>query len=166
MKIYKNETSNTQFWIIYNTIKLNSVQFGSLSPNREITTGQINLEIVNSEQELSDRLGILTGDIYYYINNIQPNQITNVSTSANELLYKYRETLTATPWKFRLALTRMNLREQIENIVKNSSQDIKDGWDYATSFDRLNPFILQLGKILNLSYHEVDEVFFLASEIV
>jgi hypothetical protein len=166
MQIYKNETSNIQFWIIYNNIKFNSIQFGSLHPNKVLTTGQKNLEIVNSEQELSDRLGILSGDIYYYINNIQPNQISSVSTSGNEIIYKYRETLTATPWKFRLALNRLGLRDQIEIIVKNSTQDIKDGWDYATSFDRLNTFILQLGKMLNMSYHEVDEIFFIANEIV
>lgn len=64
-----------------------------------------------------------------------------------------------TPRQIRLALNMLNLRSTIENAIKNSSQDIKDTWDFATEIDREDPLLKQFQIQLNLTDDMIDSLF-------
>lgn len=69
------------------------------------------------------------------------------------------------PIQFRKALNQLNIRNEVDNYVGTLDQDSKDAWEYATSFDRGNPIILEATVALNKTTKEVDDLFRLASTL-
>ena len=72
---------------------------------------------------------------------------------------------TVSAWQIRKALNQAGLRDQIEAAVASASQEIKDGWEYATDFERDNLLIVQMSRGLGLADAEVDQLFVLAATL-
>lgn len=66
-KEFKNEEKGSMYYLAY-TLDNEVFHYGELKQGQVITTGQQELETFEVEQELSDRLGELTGDVDYYEN--------------------------------------------------------------------------------------------------
>lgn len=70
------------------------------------------------------------------------------------------------PWQFRKALNQLGLRDAVEYAVANShDQTVKDGWEYATSFSRYDPFVVQFGEALWKTDAELDALIMLAKSL-
>lgn len=70
------------------------------------------------------------------------------------------------PWQIRKALNQLNLRQAVEATVAFSNdQTIKDGWEFATSFVRTDPFVVLLGSQLGKTEAELDALFELAATL-
>lgn len=79
---------------------------------------------------------------------------------------QYRESLVVTPWQIRKALNAANLRTLVENAVTLSTDIvIKDGWEFAQEFKRLDPFVVNLGTSLGKTEEEMDQLFKLAKTL-
>jgi len=68
-------------------------------------------------------------------------------------------------WQMRKALTATGLRDQIEAAVEAAPQEIKDAWQYAATFDRHHPLIVQMVQLMGLSDEQVDAVFALGAAL-
>ena len=69
------------------------------------------------------------------------------------------------PRQIRQALTRAGLREQVEAAVAAGDQDIKDWWEFATSFERLNPQVVAMGEALSVSPESLDQLWVLGATL-
>lgn len=70
--------------------------------------------------------------------------------------------LKCTSWQMRKALNATGLRAAIEGAVAAAGQTTKDGWEYATEFNRFDPLVLQFGAALGKTDAELDALFELA----
>lgn len=71
--------------------------------------------------------------------------------------------LSCSPWQFRKALNINGLRALVENAVAESNnQDIKDGWNYATVFNRYDLLVISFSTQLGKTDAEMDSLFELA----
>lgn len=79
---------------------------------------------------------------------------------AEKIIHK-RNTATLTPMQFRLALLNAGLLDNAEVIVADNAtpREIKIMWEYASSFDRMNPELLQFAAALGLTEQQIDAVF-------
>ena len=69
-----------------------------------------------------------------------------------------------TPWQIRKALNQLGLRSAVEAAVAASTdQDLKDGWAVATEFNRLSPFVIDIGAALGKTDAELDALFTLGA---
>ena len=66
-KEFKNKEKELMFYLAY-TLNKEVFHYGELKKGQVITSGQKELETFEVEQDLSDRLGELTGDVDYYVN--------------------------------------------------------------------------------------------------
>ena len=66
-KEFKNEEIESMYYLAY-TLDKEVFHYGELKQGQVITSGQQELETFEVEQDLSDRLGELTGDVDYYAN--------------------------------------------------------------------------------------------------
>lgn len=74
--------------------------------------------------------------------------------------------LTASPWQIRKALNQMGLRDTVEQAVAASTdQALKDGWEYATEFRRLDPFVVSFIAMLGMTDAQGDDFFRLAGSL-
>lgn len=80
-------------------------------------------------------------------------------------LEEIRQGMIVTPWQFRKALNATGKRGQVEAAVNQLDQDGKDGWEYASAFERLHPMITELGAGLGMTDTELDDLFTLASTL-
>lgn len=69
------------------------------------------------------------------------------------------------PRQIRQALTRTNLRTQVESAVASGDQDLKDWWEFATSFERSNIHVIEMGQALGVSPTQLDDLFVLAASL-
>lgn len=71
-----------------------------------------------------------------------------------------------TPWQIRKALNQIGLRSAVEAAVAASTdQDLKDGWAVATEFNRLSPFVIDMGAALGKTDAELDALFVLGASM-
>lgn len=71
-----------------------------------------------------------------------------------------------TPWQFRKALNQTGLRQQVEEAVATSTdQNLKDGWEFATTFVRNDPLVVTMGQALGKTEAELDSLFELAKAL-
>ena len=73
--------------------------------------------------------------------------------------------ISVTPWAIRKALNVSGLRASVEAAVKSGSQDLKDAWEFAQEFKRLDPLVIALGQGLGVSDEELDNLFKLAATL-
>lgn len=69
------------------------------------------------------------------------------------------------PRQIRQALTRANLRTQVETAVAAGDQDLKDWWEFATSVERQNEHVIAMGTALGQTTEQLDQLFQLASTL-
>jgi len=69
------------------------------------------------------------------------------------------------PRQIRQALTRINLRAQVEAAVTAGSQDLKDWWEYSTEFRRDNPLVEGMAQGLGVTSGQVDDLWRLAGTL-
>jgi hypothetical protein len=67
--------------------------------------------------------------------------------------------LSVTPRQFRQALNAAGLRANVEGIVASQSQDVKDWWEFASSFDRDHPLVVQFGAALGQTPEQLNDLF-------
>lgn len=79
-------------------------------------------------------------------------------TPAPKTTEEWRETASISPRQIRQALTRMGLRSSVEAAVAAGDQDLKDWWEFATSFERNHPMVLDMGYHLNITETQLDEL--------
>jgi hypothetical protein len=75
----------------------------------------------------------------------------------------WREHCTCTAYQFRAALNELGKRQEVEStVVASASQDLKDAWEYGTTYERLSPYVLDMQAALGSTDAEVDAIFELA----
>lgn len=70
------------------------------------------------------------------------------------------------PYQIRKLLVQLDLRDFVEQAIKNSSNYlIKDGWEYATEFRADDPFVIQMGVLLGKTEEEIADLLTIASTL-
>lgn len=69
------------------------------------------------------------------------------------------------PRQIRQALTASGLRSSVEAAVAAGDQDIKDWWEYSTTFDRVNPQVTAMAQALNVTERQLDDLWTLAASL-
>ena len=73
---------------------------------------------------------------------------------------KLSEIPVLSPWQMRKSLNAAGIREAVELVVKNSTdQEVKDAWEFATEFRRDNPLVDGVATLLGKTSEEVDQLF-------
>lgn len=65
----------------------------------------------------------------------------------------------------RRALRAAGLLDAVKAKVAASSDDIKDAWEYASSYERADPIIALLASELGMSDVQIDQLFLAASQL-
>lgn len=68
-----------------------------------------------------------------------------------------------TPWQARKALNATGLREPVEAWIATQTQEVRDGWEYATEVRRDHPMIAAAIAQEVLTDGQVDQLFALAA---
>lgn len=70
-----------------------------------------------------------------------------------------------TPRQIRMALTRVNLRAQVEAAVAAGDQDLKDWWEQSLAFERAHPRVETMRVALNQTTQQVDAIWALGKTL-
>lgn len=71
-----------------------------------------------------------------------------------------------TPRQIRQQLTAMGIRQAAEDYIANSNDyNLKDWWQYSTSFDRDNEVLINAALALGLTESQLDEIFITADKL-
>lgn len=70
-----------------------------------------------------------------------------------------------TPRQIRQALTRANLRSEVEAAVVAGNQDLKDWWEYASEFERLHPQVVAMGAALGQTEQQLNDLWTLGASL-
>ena len=88
-----------------------------------------------------------------------------IAKNKEEALLSKRSSMVCTPWQIRKALTILTLREAVETAVSQADQQIKDAYEFAQEFKRLDPLVISFGTILEKTDLELDDLFTLAMSL-
>jgi hypothetical protein len=69
------------------------------------------------------------------------------------------------PRQIRQALTRAGLREKVEAAIAAGDQDTKDWYEFATTFERQNQHVIDMGIALGQTERQLDDLFTLAASL-
>lgn len=69
------------------------------------------------------------------------------------------------PRQIRQALTRAGLRTAVEAAVASGDQDLKDWYEFSTTFERLNPQVVAMGEALSVSPSSLDDLWALGASL-
>lgn len=69
------------------------------------------------------------------------------------------------PRQIRQALTRANLRSQVEAAVAAGSQGLKDWWEFATVFEREHLMVVAMGDSLGQTPAQLDALWALGASL-
>lgn len=99
--------------------------------------------------------------------NVQTGEVVEIPLTQEELAERNSQVIiipnAISPRQIRMALTRTDLRVQIEQIVQSGDQDLKDWYEYSTTFERNNPQVEAMATALGLTSQQVDDLWILAS---
>lgn len=71
-----------------------------------------------------------------------------------------------TPRQIRMQLTASGLRQSVEDYIHESTDyNLKDWWEYATSFDRNSTVLIDTAHALGLTDEQIDTMFIEASKL-
>lgn len=70
-----------------------------------------------------------------------------------------------TPRQIRMALARTGLRSSVEAAVAAGSQDIKDWYEFSTTFQRSQPLVIAMGQALGQTSEQLDALWKLAATL-
>lgn len=65
----------------------------------------------------------------------------------------------------RLALLQANLLSTVTASVSSMPQEVQITWEYATEWQRSDPYIISIGTSLGLSSAQIDQLFIAASNL-
>ena len=69
------------------------------------------------------------------------------------------------PAQIRMQLSRMNLRQQVEDAVASGSQDLKDLWNYSPVFKIDDPNIQAMAVQLGIGLQDLEALFIEAAKL-
>lgn len=69
------------------------------------------------------------------------------------------------PRQIRQALTHTGLRASVEAAVAAGDQDLKDWYEFSTTFERLNPQVVAMGEALSVSPSSLDDLWALGATL-
>jgi len=69
------------------------------------------------------------------------------------------------PRQIRQALTRAGLRTAVEAAVAAGDQDLKDWYEFSTSFERNNAQVIAMGEALSVSPASLDDLWALGATL-
>lgn len=69
------------------------------------------------------------------------------------------------PRQIRQALTALNFRTGVEAAVAAGDQNLKDWWEFSTSFERNHPEVIAMGTQLGVSPDQLDALWILAGAL-
>ncbi len=69
-------------------------------------------------------------------------------------------------YQLRLQLTKMGIRQDVEAAISQASQDIQDGYQYASTYAYTDPLVQMFIQGFGLSDSDVIQLFTEASQIV
>lgn len=69
------------------------------------------------------------------------------------------------PRQIRQALTASDLRENVELAVANGDQDLKDWWEFATTFESNHPMVVGMATGLGVTEQQLTDLFNLAKSL-
>lgn len=69
------------------------------------------------------------------------------------------------PRQIRQALTALNFRAGVESAVAAGDQDLKDWWEFSSSFERNHPEVIAMGTQLGVSSEQLDALWILAGAL-
>lgn len=70
-----------------------------------------------------------------------------------------------TPRQCRLILAQQGLLDAVEEMIAQSTQDVRITWEYALEFRRDDPLLAQLAGELGLTSEQIDQFFIVASQL-
>ena len=73
--------------------------------------------------------------------------------------------LVVTPRQIRQALTALGLRELVEQAISTSEQDVKDWWEFASSFEENHPQVIAMAQALLVSDEQLHALFVKAASL-
>jgi len=95
------------------------------------------------------------GDGFFYRGDMRPGDRAADDAEIQEAIIP----ATCTPWQIRKALNALGLRQQVEDAVAESEvQEVKDGWEFATSFRSDDPFVLGIAQAIGKDEAEVADI--------
>lgn len=103
--------------------------------------------------------------------NVSTGEVTQVPLTEAELTALQNQpqpvvVASCTPWQIRKAFNELGIRDQVELLVKTSTDiTIKDGWEFASEFKSDDPFVLSMGSILGKSREEIRSLIAHASTL-
>ena len=92
-------------------------------------------------------------------------ELTSVELEAHRAVSLNSTISPVTPRQMRQALTKMGLRDAVEAIVATAPQDLKDWWEYATSFEIDHPAVVAMANALTIRQSTLEELFALAHSL-
>lgn len=69
------------------------------------------------------------------------------------------------PRQIRQALTQIGLRADVELAVANGNQDLKDWWEFATTFESNHPMVVAMATGLGVTEQQLTDLFNLAKSL-
>jgi len=106
--------------------------------------------------------------------NIHPSQCSWFNVYPNRYMWdgskivewpgweERRLTISCGPLQIRKALRAAGLHQQVVDYISASDDEVKEGWEYASEFKRLDPWVLAVQVALGKTDEEVDAIFELA----
>ncbi len=73
--------------------------------------------------------------------------------------------MSVTPLQIRRALRQVELLDEVQNFIENSSAEVREAWEYAIQIDRNNELIIGAANAIGVSEQEVDNLFRLAATL-
>lgn len=79
--------------------------------------------------------------------------------SIEETIPPIPEVVSCSAWQIRKALNALGLRDVVESAVAASDNPIvKDSWEFASEFFNNDPFVLQIGQVIEKTNEEVTDI--------
>ena len=101
-------------------------------------------------------LNVLTGEVTS--RPFTPEELSAIASPSPVVI-------SVSPWQIRKALNQLGLRAAVEAAVSGSTQEVKDGWEFASEFRSDNELIIQLCHLLGKSDAERLALFQLAATL-
>ena len=92
-------------------------------------------------------------------------QITDAEAESLLPVHKPAPIAPISPRQIRQVLTKTGLRAAVEGAVAAGDQDLKDWWEFSTTFERLNPQVVAMGAALGQSDAHLDSLWALGASL-
>lgn len=94
--------------------------------------------------------------------NYEPSQAYEVETDAPTM---EPEIPAVSPRQIRQALSLAGLRSAVESAVAAGDQDLKDWYEFSTSFERMNSQVVAMGAALSVTSEQLDALWTLGASL-